>query len=338
MEEIMSLREKNSSDSASSVKGIDYLRLSITDRCNLRCMYCAPLGGKKFIPHDNVLRYEEILRLVTVFVKAGIRKLRITGGEPLIKPNIVELIQMLSTIDGLDEIALTTNGVNLSRLALPLRAAGVDRINISIDSLQKNKFEKITGCNSYREVFDGLKKAFEANFQSVKINVVPMKGINDDEIIDFVKMSMGHEVIVRFIELFSTNESSKKHLDLRIPTEEVQALIQATYGPMEPSLSGAKGNGPAEYWRLTNHDKIIGFISNYSKDFCNECSRMRVNCSGEISPCLFSGPIYDARPLLISNKNDQQLFLDIKKIISEKSKHTKARHHGNLIDIGSLGG
>lgn len=316
---------------------IDYLRLSVTDRCNLNCMYCAPLGGKQFLSHEEVLRYEEIARLVKIFVKVGIRKVRITGGEPLIKKNILDLITMLKGIDHLEEISLTTNGVNLDKMALSLKTAGVDRINISLDTLRKKRFKVITGCDVFESVWEGIQQALEVGFSSVKVNVIPMRTINDDEIFDFVQLSLKYPLVVRFIELFSTNESSRKQEDLRITNKEVEKKIEGQFGGMK-LCSRIKGNGPAQYYEINGAKGVIGFISNFSRDFCGDCSRVRVDCAGRISPCLFSGHAYDARPLLRNYKQENKLLSDIKNVILMKSKYTKETRGTREVEMSSLGG
>ena len=190
--------------------GIDYLRLSLTDRCNLNCLYCTPLERGQFLTRGEVLSYEEIVRAVSLFVKAGVRKLRLTGGEPLIKKNIVGLIKMLKRIDSLEEIAMTTNGVYLKDLASPLKAAGLDRVNISIDTLKKEKYKSITGFDYFDDVWAGIKESLGSGLNPVKLNVILMKGLNDDEVLDFARLSFEYPLVIRFIEFFPTNKRSSK--------------------------------------------------------------------------------------------------------------------------------
>lgn len=316
---------------------VDYLRLSITDRCNLRCTYCAPLKGKEFLTHDEVLRYEEMERLVRIFVKAGIRKVRITGGEPLIKKNILDLVKMLRGIEALEEISLTTNGVKLKGMAVLLREAGIDRINISLDTLRKERFEAITGFDCFEDVWNGVVEALESGFHSVKLNVVPLNTFNDDEILDFANLTVNYPLIVRFIEIFSTNKSADNYIPLRLLNERVEEKINSHYGIMTP-VSGILGNGPSEYYKIDNAKGSIGFISNFSRHFCEECSRLRLDCSGKISPCLFCGPVYDTKVLLRSRNQEKQLFEDIKKIISQKKNYTKKTCKKFSIEMSSIGG
>jgi len=317
--------------------GVDYLRLSVTDKCNLSCMYCAPIGGKEFVAGSDILTCGEILRLVKVLVGNGIRKVRITGGEPLLRKDIIELVKMLRQIDEIEEISLTTNGVCLEKLALPLWKAGIDRINISLDSLKRDRFKSITGVDAFDNVVKGIHQARNVGLEPVKVNVVPMASVNDDEIIDFVKFGIENKVIVRFIELFSTNESSKRHLGSMMINKEVIGIIENEYGSIN-KCDQIKGNGPAEYYTLENSGAVIGFISPYSSDFCSSCSRVRVDCSGKISSCLFSGPVYDSGSLLRSDAGDKVLFSDIKSVLSRKRMHTKFTKEDRLVEMSSLGG
>lgn len=315
----------------------DYLRLSITDKCNLNCIYCTPLKKEQFLTHEEVLRYEEIVELVKVFIKAGITKLRITGGEPLIKKGIIELIAMLRDLKGLEEISMTTNGLGLDKCAASLKKAGLDRINISIDTLKKVRFKFITGSYNFEDVWKGIEASIKAGFSHVKLNVVPMANINDDEIVDFARLVFKYPLIVRFIEFFHTNQRSQKLRSLLIPSEKVREEIVKELGPLEPA-SQIKGHGPASYYTFKNALGSIGFISGITGDFCHRCNRIRVDCAGRISPCLFSGYIYDTRPLLKNSSCSEKLLEEINSVISLKSKYTKITVAERKIEMSSLGG
>ncbi len=316
---------------------IDYLRFSLTDRCNLNCIYCTPLQKSQFLSHDEILSYEEITKVVALFVKAGIRKLRLTGGEPLTKRNITELITMLKGIKGLEDLSMTTNGVYLEGLAESLKESGLDRINISIDTLKKEKFKRITGFDYFDNVWHGIEKALKAGLTPVKLNVILMKGINDDEISDFARLTLDFPLVIRFIELFPTNKRSVKFAGSSIKNEEVKKRITGDFGIME-RVTNVKGNGPAQYCKIKDSKGSIGFISSYSKNFCGKCNRIRIDCAGRVSPCLFSKPAYDLRHLLRNAQDDEALLEIIKDIFEIKPKFKKDTIHKPQLEMSSIGG
>lgn len=316
---------------------VDYLRLSITDRCNLNCIYCTPLEKTQFLTRNELLSYEEMVKLVNLFVKAGIRKMRITGGEPLIRRNITGLIEMLKGIKGLEEIAMTTNGVYLKDLACHLKNAGLDRINVSIDTLERKRFESITGLDCFENVWAGIKKSLEIGIHPVKLNVIVMREINDDEILDFARLTFTYPLIVRFIEFFPANKRSKKLTACMVRNEKVKDEITTRLGEITPVL-GVKGNGPAEYYKLKNSEGTLGFISSYSKDFCHECNRIRVDCAGRVSPCLFSGYICDLREMLRSSQEDERSLSQIRNVVKAKPGYNKQTAAGGKIEMSSIGG
>jgi len=316
---------------------VDYLRLSVTDRCNLNCIYCTPLEKAQFLTHTEVLRFEEIVKIVEIFVALGVRKVRVTGGEPLIKKGIIDLIAMLKNIKGLEEISMTTNGVLLLKHAVKLKAAGLDRINISLDTLKKDRFKKITGVDCLSEVLAGIAEAQRAGLSPLKLNVIPMKEVNDDEIIDFARLTIEHPLIIRFIEFFYTNQRSKNLIASLITGSETKKIINKHLGKLVPAPE-TKGNGPAIYYALPEAKGSIGFISGSTGNFCDDCNRIRVDCAGRISPCLFSGHLYDARKALRRGKYKGELFDNIKRIMEQKSNHTKYTINEPCIEMSSLGG
>ena len=318
-------------------KPVDYLRLSITDRCNLNCIYCTPLERTQFLTHEQVLRYEEMTELVKLFVKAGISKVRITGGEPLIKKNIVELVIMLKAIKGLKEVSLTTNGVELSKYVNDLKKAGLDRINISLDTLKKDRYKSITGKDLFSEVWKSIKSALDAEIHPLKLNVVPMNNINDDEIIDFARLTLKYPLTVRFIEFFHTNQRSQKLIDSLMPSKEIKTRITGQLGNLQ-AVSGIKGEGPAQYYTLKKAKGAIGFISGSTTNFCHNCNRIRVDCSGKISPCLFSGHTYDAAPFLREGQQEEKIVEDIRGIMRSKANYTKETTQTRKIEMSGLGG
>ncbi len=317
---------------------IDYLRFSITDRCNLNCLYCAPVERDIILAREEVLRYEEIVMLVRAFVKVGIKKLRLTGGEPLGRKNIVDLISMLKTIDGLEEISVTTNGVYLENLADKLKKAGLDRVNVSLDTLKKERFKSITGSDCFDNVWAGIEKSLGAGLSPVKLNVIAMKGINDDEITDFVHLAITRQLIVRFIEFFPTNKRFNRLAGYLVKNERIKEEIVKQFGRVE-RVHKIEGNGPAEYYNIGDSKGIIGFISNVSGNFCHECNRIRVDCSGRVSPCLFSGHICDLRSFLRNKNGESELLRTINDIIRIKPRFTKSQIESCCgIEMSSIGG
>jgi len=316
---------------------VDYLRLSLTDRCNLNCVYCTPLERSQFFSRDEVLSYEEITKAVSVFVKAGVRKLRLTGGEPLIKKNIAGLIKMLRMIGALEEIAMTTNGVYLKGLASPLKEAGLDRVNISIDTLKKEKFKSITGFDYFDNVWAGIKESLRVGLDPVKLNVILMKGVNDDEILDFVRLTFEQPLVIRFIEYFPANKRSSGLSNALIKTHALKEKIISHFGAIG-RIPGVRGNGPAKYYKLKDSKGAIGFISSSSANFCDTCNRVRLDCAGRIRPCLFSGPAYDMKPLLRGIQSDEELLKGIKEVFKMKSRFHKDMSAGHQLEMSGIGG
>jgi len=318
-------------------RSIDYLRLSLTDRCNLNCIYCTPLEKGQCLSHDEVLRYEEIIAVVASFVRAGVKRLRLTGGEPLIKKDVLSLVRMLKSVEGLEELSMTTNGTLLSLYAAQLKDAGLDRINISLDTLKKDRFFSITGKDLFKQVWQGVLASLESGFNPVKLNVVVMQGVNDDEIADFARLTLENPICVRFIEFFHTNPRSKKLINSLVSSEMVKEEIQDKLGELKP-VSGVIGRGPAKYYKLERALGTIGFINGTTGNFCSSCTRLRIDCAGRIFPCLFSGPVLDLRPLLRPNLNNHKLFSEIKEIFMIKSQYNKNKIPDPKIEMSSLGG
>lgn len=259
---------------------IDYLRLSVTDRCNLRCVYCVPPDGIISKGREEILTFEEILRLAHIFARLGIKKIRITGGEPLVRKGIINLVRSLAGIGGVEDVSLTTNGVLLPFYAGELKKAGLGRINISLDTLKEGTFRKITRNNSFCKVLEGIDKAKEAGFYPVKLNMVVMKGINDNEIIDFADFSLSKGLILRFIEFMKVTPLWNQ--DYFIPIEKIKKICESRFnlGKIEDS-----GPGPALYYR-SDKGGIIGFIKTDANN-CRICSRLRLTSTGEMRICLY---------------------------------------------------
>jgi len=316
---------------------IDYLRLSLTDRCNLNCVYCTPLEKSGFLPHAELLRHEELTRAAAAFVRAGVKKIRLTGGEPLLKKNVVELVRMLKAIPGLQELAMTTNGIYLAEMAGKLRGAGLDRVNISLDTLNKETFKKITGSEGLDKVWDGLMKSLEAGFTEVKLNVIIMKRVNESEIAAFAKLSMDCPVTVRFIEFFPTNKRSSRLADALFTTAETRKIIEAAFGPLT-EVPPERGDGPARIYTLAGAKGKIGFISGRSDYFCGSCNRVRMDCTGKVYPCLFSPATHTLRDHLRAGADEETLADHIKKIFLVKSNYKKDSASSGHIEMSSMGG
>ncbi|HNR65717.1 MAG TPA: GTP 3',8-cyclase MoaA [Atribacterota bacterium] len=268
---------------------IVYLRISLTDRCNFRCIYCSPSECKfRFIEHEQILRFEEILEIANAAVEMGITKIRLTGGEPLVRKGVVGFIRQLRQIGGLEDISMTTNGFFLSEMAQSLKSSGLDRVNISLDSLVREKFRAITGLDELPRVLEGIDAAFREGLTPVKINVVLLKGINDDEVESFIKLTIARPLNVRFIELMPTNQVLKEiTADHFISLQKIQEKIQGKFPDISPA-SVEKGCGPASYYQLKGAKGIFGFITAVSQHFCARCNRVRLTAEGNLRPCLYS--------------------------------------------------
>jgi len=298
-------------------RSINYLRISVTDRCNLRCLYCMPPEGVPRIPHSEILSYEEIRTVVRAAAELGINKIRLTGGEPLVRAELPKLIHMLSQIEGIQELSLTTNGTILKKNALEFKQAGLSRVNVSLDTLKADKFRYITRLGELKTVLEGIKAAKEAGFEPVKINTVVMRGINDDEIRDFARMTYKDGCHVRFIELMPFKGAAEF-----VPSIELRQHINLL-GKLEPCVS-ITGNGPATYYRLAGAKGTIGFISPLTEaSFCSRCNRMRLTPDGKLRPCLLGEDEIDLKLPLRNNATMDKLKRLILKAVASKPEH----HH-----------
>jgi GTP 3',8-cyclase len=291
---------------------INYVRISITDRCNLRCKYCTE-SLVPFIPHDDILRYEEIIRFIRIGASLGLRKVRLTGGEPLRRKGLSLLLKEINAIDRIEDISLTTNGVELATYVEELRDAGLGRINVSLDTLKRERFEFITGVNAFDKVMASIEAAREAGLSPVKINTVIIKGFNDDEILDFAGFAVEQDLQVRFIEFmpFGDGWDSSKVLT----SAYLEELIRREYD-LIPSQSSHRG--PAKMFRFPGGAGQIGFISPMSSHICHECNRIRLTPDGKLKPCLFSDAEYDVRALLRGNATDEQIADFIQYVVGAK--------------------
>lgn len=285
---------------------INYMRISVTDLCNLRCFYCMPEQGICKKEHSQVLRYEEIIRIVREGALLGIKNIRITGGEPLVRTGIEKLIMGIRAIDGIEDISITTNGILLKDKLKALKAAGLDRVNISIDSLDAEKYRRITRGGDIERVLQALDLCIEMGIRPVKINTVLLKGINDDELMDFALLTERLPVSVRFIELMPVGLVAygfKEHyMSAAQAMDRIPGLV--------PADETRSGQGPAVYYRLPGAIGRIGFIAALSHNFCKECNRIRLTADGKIKPCLNSDLEVDLKPALRENKGSLRMALE----------------------------
>ncbi len=283
---------------------IDYIRVSVTDRCNLRCIYCTA----KLVPHlthDDILRYEEIHRVVQAAAGLGVKKIRLTGGEPLVRPELNKLVELLSQVEGIDEISLTTNAIFLGKYAAQLKAAGLKRVNISLDTFKADKFRYITSQDKLKDVLGGIEAARNAGLNPVKINMVVIRGVNDDELLDFARASVSDGWHVRFIEEMPLVTSRIEESKL-VAVQEMMATIQESLGQLEPCWP-TSGNGPAKYYQLSGASGTIGFIGPVTDCFCSQCNRFRLTADGRLRPCLLEDSEVDLKGPLRRGASTQEL-------------------------------
>lgn len=265
---------------------IEYLRISVTDRCNFRCQYCMPLDGLPWLPKQEILRYEEIAEVVRQLAPLGLRRLRITGGEPTIRPQLPTLVRMLREIPGVEDIALSTNGVKLPEMSSTLAEAGLDRVNISADSLRADRVVAIARRDLKFDLVRSATAAQAAGLGPIKINVVVMRGINDDEVAAFAALTRVHPWHVRFIELMPVGELRELTWDHVVPSAEILNRLEAA-GPLHSDAGPARGNGPAVYYRYVDAPGTIGVITPMSHTYCDSCNRVRLTADGRLRTCLF---------------------------------------------------
>lgn len=281
---------------------ITYVRLSITDRCDFRCTYCMA-EEMTFLPRDAVMSLEECLRVAQVFVGLGISKLRITGGEPLVRKDALWLIERLGTLPGLNNLVITSNGSQLDRYAAPLFAAGVKRINISLDTLKPERFRQITRIGDVNKVLRGIAAARAAGFRRTKLNTVMMRGMNDDEFVDLVQFALDNELDISFIEEMPLGDIHGRNSSY-ISSDETRNLLSQRF---ELTPSGEDSGGPARYWRIPGSETRVGFISPHTHNFCDSCNRVRITARGELYPCLGQNDAVNLMEILRSGADDQAL-------------------------------
>ena len=321
---------------------ISYLRVSVTDRCNLRCVYCMPPEGVPWRPHEEILRYEEIETVVRAAAELGISKVRLTGGETLVRKDLVDLVAMLARIPGIDDLAMTTNGTLLARYADELKATGLKRVNVSLDTLRPERFRTITRLGKLSDTLEGIAAAKEAGLVPVKINTVVIRGLNDDEVVDLARLTRappprllpppippnfggqrGREGWhVRFIEVMPLGDNADWAGNGYVPMGEVRERIERELGELIPAKLAA-GGGPARYYRLPGAQGTIGFITPISEHFCYQCNRLRLTADGKLRPCLLSDYEIDLRTPLRQGASAEE----IKALIIEGIRNKPERHH-----------
>jgi cyclic pyranopterin phosphate synthase len=301
---------------------INYLRLSVTDRCNLRCVYCMPEEGTPFMPHGEMLTYEEMLHLLELCIQQGIGKVRLTGGEPLIRRGFIGFVERLCKFKRIDEITLTTNGVFLKDFARVLRDCGICRINVSMDTLNPDRFRRITRRDDYGRVWEGIEEAERVGFDPIKLNVVAMRGINDDEIVDFAHLTREKPYHIRFIELMPVGrENAFWTAERFLPSKEIFDRIQRL-DPLTP-IDRNPLDGPAERYTLDGARGEIGFIGALSHHFCETCNRLRLTADGHLRGCLFSEQETDLKTPLREGREDRYILDLIRNTLQ-----TKPANHG----------
>ncbi|TFB11016.1 GTP 3',8-cyclase MoaA [Candidatus Marinimicrobia bacterium MT.SAG.3] len=291
-------------------RNVNYLRISVTDRCNLRCVYCMPDEGMTWLKRSELLTYEEICRIVRVMAELGLSKVRFTGGEPLVRSDLPELVKEISVIKGIDDISLSTNAVLLDKYAVRLKEAGIQRVNISLDTLDAEKFLKISLRHTLEDVLNGIKAAEDVGMKPIKINMVVMKGVNDDELAEFASLTLTKDYTIRFIEMMPLKENLDRQEISYLSTEKIKKAISGVGEliPLERDISG----GPARNYKIKGAKGKLGFISPLSHTFCADCNRMRLTATGGLKLCLFNEPELNFRDPMRNGATDDDLKLMIR--------------------------
>jgi cyclic pyranopterin phosphate synthase len=314
---------------------IEYLRISLIDKCDLRCTYCIPKGYTHFEHSENWLTFDEIERVVAIFSRMGTSRFRLTGGEPLLRKGLPDLVGRLSALPGVEDLSLTTNGTQLARLAAPLRQAGLSRLNVSLDSLRRECVEEISGSDSLAKVMAGLHAAKEAGFKRIKINMVPLPGVNMEDIEDMVGFCIDNEFILRLIEVMPMGIKAQK-LDY-VNLQSVIANLQDKF-QLEESFE-IMGGGPARYWKTADNKFTLGLITPRSQHFCETCNRVRMSADGTLYLCLGQEDKFELKPLLRSGCSDAELEAAIRAAVDLKpERHEFNSNPHKIIRLMSMTG
>jgi len=297
------------------------LRISVTDRCNLRCIYCMPEEGVAFRPSGEILRFEEIRRFVEVVAGLGIREVRLTGGEPLVRKGVCRLVEMLADVPGIDDLAMTTNGVLLPEYAEPLKAAGLSRLNISLDTLDRRKFHEIARRDELPRVLEGIAAAERAGFRQTKLNALAIRGYTEDEVVPLARFARRRGMKLRFIEFMPLDGDDLWDASRVLPGEQILEILAGALGPLERvTREGARG--PATEYRFLDGGPPIGLINSVSDPFCDHCSRLRLTADGKVRNCLFSREEWDARAVLRAGASDERLAaLIVEAVRAKRERH-----------------
>lgn len=318
---------------------ITYMRVSVTDRCNMRCTYCMPLEGVAFKPRRGLLTDDEFVTIIQAAARLGIEKIRVTGGEPLTRGGVVDLVGRIADIPGIREVAMSTNGMLLGRHAHQLAKVGLRRVNISLDSLRPDRFEEMTRLGNFQAVWDGIEAALDAGLHPVKLNMVVVRGFNDDELEEMAALTLQRPLHVRFIELMPFGEAITWAREKVVPAAEIKARI-AQYGELLPAPD-VNGNGPARNFRLPGALGSIGFITALSDCFCGACNRIRLTCEGQLRPCLFGETGVDLRADIREQKANVLAITEIiRNVIWNKPENHGLDHRDglNVMTMSQIGG
>jgi cyclic pyranopterin phosphate synthase len=314
---------------------IEYLRLSVTDRCDLRCNYCMPEDHHDFAEPENWLTFDETVQVVRVFASMGLHRLRITGGEPLVRRNVTELVSRLNRIDGIDDLSLSTNATRLEKMAGQLKEAGISRINVSLDTLDKDRYREITR-GKLDKALAGLAKAREVGLSPVKVNMVVMAGVNDDEIERMVEFCASNDFTLRMIETMPQGDTGRKSTQAFVDLQKVERALVKKFN-MVPAVKS--GGGPARYLKMRNSDTTIGFITPLSQHFCETCNRVRMSVEGTLYLCLGQEDKVELRPLLRNGISDRQLEKVLVDAIAKKpERHEFREQPGKIVRFMSVTG